>query len=360
MRKTILLPLAVLLVVVITAPSVRAFTFQVGENSGDMVDVGSFFAEYTVPVQVGDQVIQVDPNPNGLNPLPLQEPTWTGAAAGPTLGTFYDTWDLVGAEDRTLFQILGLWEPPGQSGVNQYYYGGAPGEPQLTGLTYDLVVTSVAKVGPGDYVVKLGPGGRYANAGYTGRIDIYEDTTTSADTRGTGGRPWDWVEGGASDAFPTYSDGSLVLSGRFLPIAADGTLFALNLDYDTDGDLDDTTDDGGEGVLWSVLGNGIIEVLVNNTSTPFEGTYLAADGTFGDITFNNRFDFFPDDDVTARLDSVDPTSGDIDDPNTPDTIWWATASYDPFNFTVIPEPTSMALLGLALVGMGMRRRRKKS
>jgi hypothetical protein len=109
------------------------------------------------------------------------------------------------------------------------------------------------------------------------------------------------------------------------------------------------TDPGGDGGITSIsnifssypsgIGSGDAFRLVWFESTPAEGSYY---GTFGDPSFT-----LPADGNTTSYASV--FTGSTSDP--------AKAAAHQFGTSVIPEPSRMLLLGMALTGLLFRRRR---
>ena len=333
MRKLQIFGLTALLAVALVAAPAGAFTWGsgAGDHLGKMADWGSFYS-----------------------------PDGQGGATPNAVGDFEE-----GDWDQTLFRISELYSPPIEIISNRYYSG----IPELIGLLYDLkagTITVLRAPGtndaadPGKFEIDLISAGRYTTSTdavasvYTGgRVDLWEDGALDFTPAGSGGYPADWGYGapgaagwdadpfgaGEYDTFPTTTDGTAVpiLSGTLLPYDPDnkpGVLITLTLDFDD-----------GTGVSTQ----GFIKLTYDVTSPQIIPVWL---GGTAHIAFFNNFKFYPN--VTIPYEPV------FDDPRT-DTIYWDTSSQDPMNFTTIPEPATMSLLGMALIGLGgsVLRKRKK-
>jgi hypothetical protein len=317
MRKLQLFGLVGLLAIVMTTAPAGAFTFQAGDNLGKLINWASFY-------------------------------TPTAGAPGATPNAVLDI--DVGDWDQTLFSITDLFEPPSGLIGDKYYTG----TPELIGLVYDLKVGAVSVVG-GTATIDLIAAGRYApNSGYAGgRVDLWVDAANNFTPAGSGGYPADWAYGapgaagwatnpfdlGEFDTFPTATDGTAtaLLSGTLVPydpVNKPGVLLTLSLNLAN-----------GTGASTQ----GFIDVLYNPTGIPFAERFL---GGLAEISFFENFKFYPNATIPYEPTFDDPTK-------TP--IYWDTESEDPVTFTVIPEPTTMSLLGIALVSLGgsvLRRRSK--
>jgi len=169
------------------------------------------------------------------------------------------------------------------------------------------------------------------------------------------GGPGAWVPGVglAPDAYPTYSDGSLWLSGGFSPVIAD---------FDSD-----LYRDAAEPNLawWDVNGNGVFEPgmgdtwaieLVNSITPGRAGGYSnawldATGGSFINSVNQDHLDLAGspwDYDLFFQSTAYGPDSS------------WPNTSTDPVVFAVIPEPVSIVFFGTIMVGAVASALRKRS
>lgn len=349
MRKFAVLLLA-MVVTVALAPAASA-QIQPGPNQFTLVDWGSFFTpnEETGPVDATpNPVIYWDGSMVQNAPVPDE-----------TL-------------DRTVFRVTGLYVDNGM-GYEQYFFG-SPLETKILGLFYDLQVGAVRffDMDTGMQVandgttnihkveVDLVDAGRFNDEGYTGgRVDIWTASpgvTFIADSmpatwgEGTGsfvGDPDGWSDAGNFDTYPDLTDAPGVaplLSGTLVPNgSAANPLLTFEL----------WVQDGPSGLTSEAAGNGKasagnILVLSNQSGVDFVAQY--GFDSSAQIVFQNTFSFYPKNGYNEPV---------YDNPNTDD-IWWDTASNDPGNFDAIaiPEPTSLSLLGLGLIGAVIRRRKR--
>jgi hypothetical protein len=329
---------------------------QPGTNEGGFDDWGSFFAG--------------DPGPVGADPLAVMY--WDTASGTVVNAPAEDT-----TYDRTIIKIQTLVSPVGSG--NPPYYSGTP---EIVGLIYDLVVndvrfynvvpagtrTEVANDGANAIQlvqVDLVNGPRWDEEGYIGgRTDFWLGGSIPLDM--TSNPPANWTESadpdivspdfpitswflaGNHDTFPTATDGGALpfLTGTLVTPTPGDALLTLSLWVQDDPTTGSNTQAG--------TGNssfGFIDILDDTQAWLLGGSPFKPDVYFdtAEIKFQNTFTFWPDTSIP-----YEPT---FDNPNL-EPIWWDTKSDDPAFFEVIPEPTSMALLGLGLVGLFVRRRRK--
>ncbi|MCM8774376.1 MAG: PEP-CTERM sorting domain-containing protein [Candidatus Omnitrophica bacterium] len=182
------------------------------------------------------------------------------------------------------------------------------------------------------------PGNRYASIG--GRIDIYLDTTPDFSPNSG---PSAWIAGGTGvrDTYPTASDGVLWLTGTYAPLFWDVI-------------QNDIRDPAEPDLVWFDLnGNGMKDpgesavYLITGYDPSGSGTasaYIQLDG--GSFYPAIKTGFFGTGsgysyDMKLR---VTLSSGDYG---------WGVTSSDPIRFAVIPEPSTIMLLGMGLLGCGL-------
>lgn len=250
----------------------------------------------------------------------------------------------VGDELRAIFRVTSIITDDVASII---IFNATPDE--LTGTFYDLVVPAGGVlpggspgVPVGTTVVDLVPGLRITQPASPapaagGWMDIYNDASPDFDLTGGGPGPNAWVAAagpGGADSFPTVTDGNTWLRGMFVPLVTipgagipgitapftAGAVYRLSF------------------TALTGVGNGVgyVNVLVNNTGLPFLPNRW---GPFAEIEVKSRLDFPP---------SQTPPGG------------WAVQSEDPVRFTALPEPATMSLLLVGLVGGAgayLRRRR---
>ena len=251
-----------------------------------------------------------------------------------------------GARSTDIFGVPMIVDVNPQQGVSGYQNG------ELSGLLYDINILASSSI-PGatpPWTLYLGPGSRYTSDG-SGTDGTWTDTVLGAVTATTGGGyggllviyqdptvdtnfalgPGAWVEDAIanpdpsltdSDHFPTISEVSPWLVAVLAPLSGPYPVPAGTVAVES----------------INVFPNG-------NTGLAFANIIGGtAAGIFQLDTFGPGWDI--------RLE-YEPIigAGPIDG--------WQTASDDPVQFTTIPEPMTLGLLGLGLAGLVARRRRQR-
>lgn len=366
MRKGLLLALSVVLVAALAAPSF-AVSLSVGETLAKIRDHSCMY----------DQ----EGNPIGFLP----------GTYDPGQGIWIPAGFQMGTEQRTIFQVTTIYD----NGGNPEFDSSSPTE--LTGLLYDLKVIGIHQVGgptsqsfvldfglaarnpltatgadvDGDSIGAINPVSGLPIV-FGGVMEVYEDSTKdyTADPGGigrldsilpaasvnplpAGNAPSYWVEGqptNVRDSFVNVSDGSLWLSAQL-----------VELQYMAD---------------IGIIGDPALGGLGYTAGTLLRETIDVSDGTGDGQAFLNVFGGSAEGAIERGFAGGLADMGMLFDVNLPwfdiftgmwnDTFvyqgpgYWTVDSQDPIVFSVIPEPATISLLGLGLVGIAtLRRRRKK-
>lgn len=353
MRKV----LAVVAVLAIVAGTASAFDLTAGLYSGSITDRSNVFS--------GENRV-ADDDDDGTYALP--------EAPGATVN--------VGDEQRTAFSMDAL--SFGALSVNPFSGDIKVTEtgPSVTftpknlkGVLYDINVSGITNGTPtaGDgllHDIYKTPGGRYDSAGgtdgtwtdtiaspsvglvtsalgYGGLLIVYEDPTPGAPSNPFLAGPSAWLEPGQpghvasplagvlsdSDNFPGIADQGLIwlvavltplpVSAYNFPVGAPAGTVLVEKGFSVDG--------GGTG---DASGIAFANIIGGSAANMF---MLDLFGPGRDL----RVDFDIDFDADGTIDG------------------WQVESDDPVQFGVIPEPTTLTLLGLGLAGIGAIRRRRK-
>jgi len=331
----------------IATPAV-AVELRGGDFQAHFTDGSTLYVDHD-----GDPATAMIPRaPRDIDPIPgdgLAPPGWA------------DTVAAGGDENRAVFS------------VNQFlqndipYY--EPPDGELTGLLYDLTLVRVdGDPVSGLSVLYFAPAGRNpvvdpeggslaAPPGSGGVLEVWRDPTpdgvgnTLFDPLGNGMAPQTWGEAnvtggvaaanhpvtGAADTYPTVNtdDAVLWLQAVLVP--------QLWIDLDGDGILETP-----------IVMREVIDVATSSGSALLAWANIT-DGEAAPL-FNRNY-AIPGVDLT--LASTFQLPGGPDFTGSPQDIGnWSILSSDPVRADIIPEPASMALLGLGLVGLVVRRRKK--
>jgi hypothetical protein len=378
MRKAIVIAAVAVLAIAVAAQPAGAIALVDGENLAKFKDVSNLFSD----------LVQGDGD---------LEPEDLGASVD------------AGDEQRTLFQITDIFDDGGTS----YFDLSSPTE--LDGLIYDLTVLNVTQVGT-TLTIDFGPAGRnplttdvdldstgpdgaYGTADdplipgtatpitFGGVLEIYEDGSkdytqdpggvgdydANLDTapgvvtvpQVAGSGPNAWVEGAAghsplalgvgADTFPFTTDGTYWLAAVLIDLnylVAIGEITTPAIPYAVGTLLRETIDlsDGtGDGSAYANIVGGTAEgSFERGTEEPLVDMALLFDVSFpilrpgADGVFFTGDDFLEDTSVYKGLG------------------YWQTDSEDPAVFYVgIPEPATLSLVGVSLLGLVAARRRKR-
>jgi len=400
MRKLFAL-LALFAVVAVLAPPVRATTIlPVGEYSASETDRSNLFSEandgdeFLEPeglgddVDVGDEqrsIFKVDALNTGFKVVEATTGTKTVVEDGGTIdytsglltGMLYDL-----KIDRIIDQSDGssgaTITPPAAGTSHQYTLEKGRAGRYLSSGGSDGTWTDTIG-GPGE-LVSDGP---VNGVTYGGILVIYEDPALNLAFDGDGTAPdgpWDWREPGDVSGLSPHP-GAAALSIPGVMTTADDSPTTSDVPGSSTG-----VADSGTAEPW------LVAVLVDLADIPAHGPFPANPFGVADGTYLKEFDFTIDSGLSvdfhglAFANIIGGTAAHVFDLGNFNVFsadgavkWladlriefegesagilyngWQIDSDDPTMFGIIPEPATMTLLGLSLVGLAGLRRKKKS
>jgi hypothetical protein len=343
--KRIVFLVAALAVLALLAGNASALTLLPGEFHAKLIDGSALYEAQTGKPRA----------PQDIDPIPYDGLV---GAVPVNLSPWADSGPVVGDENRAIVNIQQFL----QGGSAYYTHAGG----ELTGMIYDLELVRITVVGV-DWYLDFSPLGRNpvpglasdpdAPPGSGGVVEVWYDSTPEGagtallDPAGDGLVPQKWVPGASPvrDAYPTVNlgdDSSLWLSSVFAP--------KFWVDLDGNGSLETPIvftekinpnpigAGNPDGLTGDVQGLGFLNIVGGSAANAFVRDGIIP-GTGYDLSFDSNF-----------LLPGHPQYGSAWDAGN-----WAIQSDDPIRGGIIPEPTSLSLLGLAVAGLIARRRRKK-
>lgn len=397
MRKTLLAGLVVMLALALTAPPASANTLSAGDKQAKFNDWSNLYEQtdgWSAPTAFSAVGPTLGEELRGLFSLTTIHdvnnpaiPEWSASINEERTGVLYDlelvAIHLMGGGALLLDfapkgrnPLVGTGSPATFGGVLELYSDLTPDLTPNPGNLQPMLKTSLPVGAP--YAAPGIPGGAPGSAGPWFWIEGDPPVGHAVGTA-----PAVWPGGAGADAYPGATDGgNLWLAGVFVDFITAGIPIHPGLDMfpgvagvDDDGDLviDNPSELGWAGsddivhnaaTVWSE----VFDLTVGSGSG--SGYVHAVGGTLLAALQLNKYGPFMEIELGAHLTFPKPDYGPdgipgnaddqlIDSPNYHGVGHWQVDSFDPANFGIIPEPASLSLLGLSLLGLAVARWRKK-